>query len=300
MENEHRQNVVPLDDLDDFEVADDNPDVRGWDVVTSDGRTVGEVDELLVDRSAMKVRYLDVELDKDALGTDDDRHVLIPIGRARLDTDDDRVLVQQISSEQLRTLPPYEGRLDRQYEDSLNAHFGVAGGVGGQAYYDRDQFDDDRFYGDRRGTGGGVRSRNRDSGSDVEDTSRMTLSEEELSVRKQAREAGEVHVGKHTETEHVRQEVPVTREEAIIERRPIAEGDRASAQARIEDDEVRIPLHEEEIVTEKRTVPKEELIVRKRQVEDTQEVEADLRKERADIDTHGDVRQIDEQHDRDG
>ena len=55
--------MVPLDQLDDFRVASGDPDVRGWEVVGSDGGKIGEVDELLVDTRAMKVRYLDVDLD---------------------------------------------------------------------------------------------------------------------------------------------------------------------------------------------------------------------------------------------
>jgi uncharacterized protein (TIGR02271 family) len=294
MHHENRQNVVPLDDLNDFEVADDNPDVRGWDVVTSDGRKVGEVDELLVDTAAMKVRYLDIELDKEIRGSDRDRHVLIPIGQARLDDRDDRVLIERVNTEQLRTMPAYNGQLDRGYEDSLRSHFGTSSGsrsASERDYYSGEHFDDSRFYGARRGSGAGARSRAGREGSDRDRhdrEDRLTLSEERLAVGKRQHEAGEVHVKKHVETEHVREEVPVRREEAQIERRPIPEGERMDARTRIQDDEIRIPLREEEVVTEKRTVPKEELVVKKREVEETKVVEADLKKERAEIHRHDD------------
>jgi uncharacterized protein (TIGR02271 family) len=305
MQHESRRNVVPLDDLDDFEVADNSPDVRGWDVVASDGRRIGEVEELLVDTSAMKVRYLDIELDKELRRSDDDRRVLVPVGHARLDDKDDRVLVERMSVDQFRTLPSYSGRLDRQYEDSLRSHFGTIGATGaaaagrspassgstGRDYYGDESFDDARFYGARRGTGEGLRSRDsRDRGHDE----KMTLSEEQLAVGKQQHQTGEVRIGKHVETEHVERDVPVMRERVEVERRPIPEGERMSAKARIEDDEIRVPLSEEEVVVEKRTVPKEEIVVRKHQVQDTEHVEADLRKERADIDKEGDVRRDEE------
>ncbi len=54
-------------------------------------------------------------------------------------------------------------------------------------------------------------------------------------------------------------------------------------------DEIRIPLTEEEVVADKRTVAKEELVVKKHQVEDHKTVEADLRKERAEVHREGDV-----------
>ena len=38
---------------------------RGWEVRTTEGRRIGKVDDLLVDRQAMRVKYLDVELDRD-------------------------------------------------------------------------------------------------------------------------------------------------------------------------------------------------------------------------------------------
>src|SRR4051812_9762998 len=48
-----------LSETRDFAVAQDDPDIRGWDVV-SDTRQVGEVADLIVDPDAMKVRYVEV------------------------------------------------------------------------------------------------------------------------------------------------------------------------------------------------------------------------------------------------
>ena len=84
MDEMPRDRVVPLDELDDYQVSEGDPDVRGWDVIASDGRKIGEVDELLVDTQAMKVRYLDVDLSDEVIANagGEDRHVLIPIGYA--------------------------------------------------------------------------------------------------------------------------------------------------------------------------------------------------------------------------
>ena len=48
-------------------------------------------------------------------------------------------------------------------------------------------------------------------------------------------------------------------------------------------DEIRIPVYEEELVVEKRIVAKEELVIRKDVVSGEQVVEADLRKERVEV-----------------
>lgn len=110
----------------------------------------------------------------------------------------------------------------------------------------------------------------------------ITRSEEELAIGKRAVQTGEVAVHKIVETERVSERVPVTREEVTVERRPV-EGGRAAA-GEIGADEIRVPVREEQVVAEKRAVPKEEIVVRKQAVQDTETVEADLRKERVDVD----------------
>ena len=116
--------VVPLGQLDDFKVAEGDPDVRGWEVLASDGRKIGEVDELLVDTSAMKVRYLDVDVDGEMVAGGTDRHVLIPIGYARLDQDSDRVMVDALASSDLGGMPSYnQGPLTRDFETSVRQSF---------------------------------------------------------------------------------------------------------------------------------------------------------------------------------
>jgi hypothetical protein len=122
--------VVPLGQLDDFKVAEGEPDVRGWEVLASDGRKIGEVDELLVDTAAMKVRYLDVDVDDGMIAGGADRHVLIPIGYARLDEDSDRVMVDALASADLGGVPSYDqGPLTRDFETSVRESFSARRGT---------------------------------------------------------------------------------------------------------------------------------------------------------------------------
>lgn len=146
--------IVPLDELDDFEVAEGDPDVRGWEVITADGRKIGEVDELLVDTAAMKVRYLDVDLDDEVVGdVGDDRHILIPIGYARLHQDNDQILVDGLHSRDLAAMPPYTHEpVTREYEMSVIERYDptVSSGPGAAEIYDTEGYDENRFYGNRR------------------------------------------------------------------------------------------------------------------------------------------------------
>lgn len=155
MDEVPRDRVVPLDELNDFQVAEGDPDVRGWEVVSSDGRRIGEVDELLVDTEAMKVRYLDVDLE-DAMvagARGEDRHVLIPIGYARLEAEQSRIRVDNLASDRISTLPAYEhAGIDRDYEETLRRSFdqGSTTTPAGSDFYAHDSFDEDRFFGDLR------------------------------------------------------------------------------------------------------------------------------------------------------
>lgn len=272
--------VVPLDELDDFKVADGDPDVRGWEVYSADGRKIGEVDNLLVDTAAMKVRYLDVDVDREVTNLSEDRHVLVPIGYARLDESDDQIRVDSLKSTDVMTLPEYRaGSLNREYETTLRQRFdsGFRTTETHEDFYEAEGYDADRFYGSRRAQG----------------ETRIPVSEEQLAVGKRERQAGEVEIDKEVETRHVRENVPTRHEEVVVERRPASEG--MQAKARIEEDEVRIPVTEEELVVEKRAVPKEEVVVKKRDVVENETVEADLRRERVDVHGEGDVRMHDDE-----
>ncbi len=55
--------LVPLRSLPREHLASDDPDVRGWAVLGDDGNRIGDVDDLLVDAEARKVRFLIVALD---------------------------------------------------------------------------------------------------------------------------------------------------------------------------------------------------------------------------------------------
>ncbi|HKI06401.1 MAG TPA: DUF2382 domain-containing protein [Thermoanaerobaculia bacterium] len=275
-------NLVPMSGLNDYKVADGNPDVRGWDVIARDGKKVGEVEDLLVDPSAERVRYLVVNLDSSLRsGGRGTGYVLVPVGNARLDDSKDGVILDSMNDADVATLPAYDRDMfNRDHETSLRQRFDQnytrTEGTGGD-FYSHDLYDEDRFYGSRRQAGR----------AGVEDEARLTLSEEELAVGKRREQAGEFGVRKRVETEHVQQSVPVMHEEVTVERRPVTAGTGTSAQ--IGEDEIRVPLTKEEVIMEKRVVPKEELVIKKHLVEGEETVEADVRRERAEVLNEGDV-----------
>ena len=253
MANEPMDRVVPLNSLPGYKVADGEPDIRGWDVVASDGQRLGKVEELLVDTQANKVRYVDVDVDGD------NRHITLPIGYARLEESRHQVLVDGLGTEQLRAMPTYErGGMTRDYEEQVGRACNVETAATPD-FYENQAFRNDREM-------------------------RLTLNEEQLAVGKREVSGGEVNVHKHVETQHVHENVQVRHEEVEVERRPITDPLAAGAGQIIEtEDEIRIPLHAEEVIVEKRVVPTEELVVRKREVVENEAIDTTLRRETAEV-----------------
>jgi len=276
--------LIPLSKAEGYRVAENNEDVRGWDVRGNDGEKIGKVNDLLIDTGVDKVKYLEVKVDRGLFGKD--RNVLIPIGTARLADDEDVVLVDA-SKEALGEYPDYTGQqITSDYETSLQSRLSNAfrgtrgadvstasGATGGTT-------ENDRYYNERGLFRGG-----REASLTDEREARVTRSEEELAIGKRSVQAGEAYLRKTVETEHVRQEVPVMHEEVTVERRPLSAD--AATDVTISEDEIRVPVMEEEVITQKRVVPKEEVVIRKRAVSDTEVVEDDVRKERVDVDDSG-------------
>jgi uncharacterized protein (TIGR02271 family) len=248
-------NLKPLSRLDDFRVAEHDQDVRGWDVVARDGKKIGNVDDLLVDVTMRKVRYLGVDLDRGLFASlfsgGHGGHVLVPIEEVEIRANE--VLVNSIASSEASSLPAYD------FDTFSRTH-------------------NFQSQGQNLGTA--------DRNLDTERETRLTLSEEELAVGKRRVASGEVEIEKRVETEHVRETVPVMREQVTVERRP-ATG--TSTEPQITEDEIRIPISREEIVIEKRVVPKEELVIKKHQIQSQEVVEADVRRERAEVRHDGEV-----------
>jgi uncharacterized protein (TIGR02271 family) len=111
--------------------------------------------------------------------------------------------------------------------------------------------------------------------------------EEKLHASKTPVETGEAVVRKEVHKEHQTVDVPVTREELVVERR--SGSGRATSGDIQEGQEIRVPIREEQVNVEKQTVVAEEVSVGKRKVQDTKHVGGEVRKEEIKVDTKGDV-----------
>jgi uncharacterized protein (TIGR02271 family) len=245
---------------------------RGRNAVANDGDKIGTIDEIYMDSETGKPEWLAVKTG--LLGM---KLSFIPIAEASASDAEVRVPYAKAEVKDAPAVEP-DGELSQDEEAELYRHYGLdysevrsesglAEGDGGQS---------------ERGPVG------RDTSGPTTDDA-MTRSEEELRVGKTSREAGRARLRKYVVTEQVQQTVPVQREEVRVEREPITDanvGD-ATAGPAISDEEHELVLHEEEVVTEKRTVPKERVRMDKDTVTEHQTVSEQLRKEQ--IEAEGDT-----------
>jgi uncharacterized protein (TIGR02271 family) len=113
---------------------------------------------------------------------------------------------------------------------------------------------------------------------------RVQLFGEVLRVHKERINRGEVRVRKDVITENQTIEVPVMREELMLERVAVS-GDTPVPSANIGGgQEIRVPLSEERVRLEKEPVLREEITVGKREVQDVTRVTGDVRREELRVD----------------
>lgn len=132
------------------------------------------------------------------------------------------------------------------------------------------------------------------------DEQSLTLHEEHLSVEKQKVQTGEVHVHKQMVEENQKFQVPVEREEVVVERKTVPaattdydESTLTPAQVYEKGDAIHIPLTEERLEIGKKQVVREEIVIGKRKVKDVQVVNETVRREVADIEENGVVNHVD-------
>ncbi len=133
------RNLFNLDELSGYKVAEDYSDVRGWYVKDANNRIVGTVNHLLVNKTAERVVYLDVELDTslieegyntyqdsvsegvhEFLNKDGENHVIIPIGMAMIDDENKVVTTNQIDSSTFAKAKRFKKGDDFDFDYELN------------------------------------------------------------------------------------------------------------------------------------------------------------------------------------
>ena len=245
-------------------------DWRGRTVVDRDGDKIGTLDEIYLDRETNEPEWALVHTG--LLGT---KSSFVPLQGAAPAGEDVRVAY---AKDQVNDAPSIDadGELSHQEEGQLYRHYGIEDSEGGMP-----EGTTPATGGRPEGAGGTYDTG--DAGGADDDA--MTRSEEEVSIGTTERERGRARLKKYVVTEDVQQTVPVRREEVRVEREPVTEAnaDQAMAGPEISEEEHELTLHEEEVVVEKRAVPKERVRMTKDTVAQDETVSEEVRKERIDV-----------------
>jgi uncharacterized protein (TIGR02271 family) len=248
--------------------------VRTWEgrtLVDRDGNRIGTIDAIYLDDQTGQPEWALVNTG--LFGT---KSSFVPLAQATQTDQDVRVPYdKQLVKDAPRVDP--DQHLSEAEEQELWRHYGLDYDSG----YTTDTADRDRD---------GVYDRVQDtavgrdtSGPTTDDA--MTRSEEELAVGTETRERGRARLRKYVTTEQQQLTVPVQREELRVEREPITDAnlDAASSGPAISEEEHEVTLREEEVVVDKRAVPKERVRLDTETVTDERQVSEEVRKEQIQV-----------------
>ena len=258
----------------------------GYTVVDQIGERIGKVDDLFVDENDQP-EYYGVKMG--FLGTSS---TLIPADIATVDSEQGFIEVSQPKST-VKDGPAFDDdrEITPEFENEVRSYYGlgVATGAEDRGSYSGysgevgpGMYEGDTETGEFRGHAEDDEGVSQSAGSDLEDEDelRVQRTEEELAAGTREREAGQLKVRKRVRTDREQIEVPTRHEEVSVERVPVEGG---ATEAEIGEDEVMVPVTEEEVVVGKRPVVKEEVRIRKDVVEDTEMVEEDVRREEIEV-----------------
>ena len=238
--------------------------LRGSPVMSSDGETIGNVEEIFYDEQTRQPEWIGI-----GTGFLGSKRVLVPVQGA--DVREDAFYVPY-SKDQVRSSPDVDGdEISQQTEAELYSYYGLP------------------YSEARSDTGlpeGGTEAAMSAPDTSVEREGEVVRSEEELRVGKQQAQTGRARLRKWVETEPVQVDVELQRETARVTREQI---DEPVGDAAMGDQEVEVELRGEQPVAQKQAVAKERVGLEKDVQTDVETVTDEVQKERVELE--GDVDQ---------
>jgi uncharacterized protein (TIGR02271 family) len=249
-------------------------DLKGYSVYSDTEEKVGNVYDLLVDRTG-HFRYFVVNIGFLGIG----KKILLPVGYATVDHGRNRIYAKGFTKEQAQNLPEYNDNMtvDYDYEERVRNSYRTPTTTTGTTSptYNRSDYSYDRepnlFE------------------TNEQNHQRLKLYEERLIANKERMKTGDVTVGKRVETETAQVSVPVEKERVVIERKnptdttPVTPGTAAFQEGEV----ARVEVYEESANLEKQAFVREEVEIRKEVQRDTERLQGTVRREELDIDSNG-------------
>lgn len=119
-----KSDLIPLRHLSGWGIADNEPDIRGWNIVDNNDKSIGHIDDLLIDKNRDEAVMAIIGYGTGVLGSAS-RRTLIPLDNVRLD-ERKHVVRFDDDEERIKKAPEYDER-DRDF-----GHFFDYWGGGGR------------------------------------------------------------------------------------------------------------------------------------------------------------------------
>jgi len=260
-----------------YEIADGQPNIKGWDIKDVSGKQIGDVHDLIFNPDTYKVLYIVVDLDDNEFNLDDDKKVLVPIGLAQLHEKDDDVILPNVTAAQLSQLPAYEkGNITPQTESAISGIFagGAVAATAGADFYQHENFNDAKFYGRREQNTGDVTS--------------IPIIEEKMEVGKREVETGGVRLKSRVVQENIEENVNLRSEHVHVEQTPVNRPATAADLETFKEGTIEMKEYAEVPVVNKEAFVTGEVSLEKEVLENNQTVEGTVRKTEVDTENFTD------------
>jgi uncharacterized protein (TIGR02271 family) len=240
--------------------------LQNTNVYDVDGDKVGSVGQVYLDDQSGQPSFVTVQTG--LFGT---KETFVPLDRA---TETAEGLSVPFRKDFIKDAPNLDadGSLSPQDEERLYQYYGLDGHAAGTPQTRENQ------------SAGGT-----DAIDAVQDTDResVVVRDEQLNVGTETRESGRVRLRKHSYTDTETVEVPVSREEVVVERESI-DPNSPEALRNTGDEEVVVTTHEEVPVVDK-TATAEKVTVDKNTIQDTERVSGTVQREDVEVEGEGDA-----------
>ncbi len=256
--------------------AQDARSIMGATAYGSDGDKIGKVGQVFLDDQSGRPEF--VTVNTGLFGTNE---TFIPVSGATFSGDRLTVPYDKNKVKGAPNVGVDSGHLDESEEQRLYEYYGMGYDSG---YSDTTTTTTTSGHADTATTGTGVRPEGYDTSGPTTDDA-MTRSEEQVRVGTQRREAGRARLRKWIERDTETHTVPVTREEAVVEREPITDANigNATSGPELSEEEHEVVLTEETPVVQKDVTPVERVRLGTQAVTEQETVSAEVAKERIEV-----------------
>lgn len=266
-----------------YEIADGEPNIKGWDVKTAQHESIGKVDDMLFDQSSKSVKYIIVDVDNNI--EQNNKKVLIPLALAELynsdkntdnysdldkdmdvqqdsietfdgdkiapshnNTDNDNVVIIPFNIQLINKLPAYKtGNVTDQMESEIDSIFNGNGSATiANSYSDNISKEVNNF------------------SDDVNDTTqKLNVIEENLSVEKQTIATGRTRLTSRIIENPVEKTIELKDEHVTVVRTPIDRPVSSTDADIFKEEQVEMTEYSEVPVVRKEAHVVEEIVVTK-------------------------------------